>query len=120
MGPEGSSLPDEPGALGSPGQDDPGLAMREPFLRQVLAEFEAGELEAYDYARRAFAINAATSIAQMQAVVGQSFHARPAGGRPAGPPGFDAVDLARLQAAQRSENRRPTARYLTLAVVFVL
>jgi hypothetical protein len=120
MGPDGSSLPDEPGVLGSAGQDDPGLVMREPFLRQVLAAFEAGELEAYDYARRVFAINAATSTAQMQAVVDQRSDVAAIGDGPAGPPGLDAVDLARLQAAQRTENRRPTARYLTLAVVFVL
>ena len=43
--------------------------VREPYLRRVLAEFEAGRLEAYDYTRRVLAINAASSAEEMSAIV---------------------------------------------------
>jgi len=120
VGPDGSSLPDEPDGPSSPGDDDQGLALREPFLRRVLAEFEAGHLEAYEYTQRVFAINAATSTTAMQAIVDQRPDARPGDAGPARPRGLDAVDLARLKSTQLSESRSPTTRYVTLAVVFVL
>ena len=37
------------------------ISPREPYLRRVLADFEAGRLEPYDYTRRVLAINAAAS-----------------------------------------------------------
>jgi hypothetical protein len=94
--------------------------MREPFLRRVLADFEAGQLDAYDYTQRVLAINAATSTPQMQAIVDPPSDGSEAGAGPAGPRGLDAVDLARLRSVQQAEARSPTARYLTLAVVFVM
>ena len=120
MGPQGSSLPDEPEGRVVPGDADPGLVMREPFLRRVLADFEAGRLDAYDYTQRVLAINAAPSTAQMQAIVDPPSDGSEVGAGPAGPRGFDAVDLARLRSVQQAEARSPTARYLTLAVVFVM
>jgi uncharacterized membrane protein (DUF485 family) len=120
MGLDGSSFPDEHQRAPRPGEDQE-LAMREPYLTQVLAEFEAGRIEAYDYTRRVLAINAATSTGQMQAIVDQ---------RPDGTMGdvgdvvavrrFDAVDLARFRSSRSSEARSATTRYVTLAVVFVL
>lgn len=120
MGPDGSSRQDEPDGHSSPGDDDQGLALREPFLRRVLAEFEAGHLEAYEYTQRVFAINVATSTTAMQAIVDQRSDARTGDTDPGGLRSLDAVDLARLKAAQLSESRSPTTRYVTLAVVFVL
>ena len=110
-------------------EDDPGLEMREPYLQRVLADFEAGRLEAYEYTRRVLAINAAGSTDEMSAIV-----STPAVG-PDGPvgsvgpdlggdsplsSGLDAVDLARLRATRLAESRTPNVRYITLAVVFVL
>ncbi len=120
MGPEGSSIQDEPEERAHGGGSDDGLALREPFLRRVLAEFEAGHLEAYDYTRRVLAINAATSTAQMQAIVDERSDGTATHGGPTGPRGFDAVDLARLHSAQRAGSRSPTTRYVALALVFVL
>jgi hypothetical protein len=120
MGPEESSIQEEPEDSAHRGGPDEGLARREPFLRRVLADFEAGHLEAYEYTRRVLAINAATSTPQMQAIVDE-LSGDPVGeGGPTGARGFDAVDLARLHSAQRAESRSPTTRYVTLAVVFVL
>jgi len=119
MGLEGSSIQEGPEERAAGDGSDESLALREPFLRRVLAEFEAGRLEPYEYTRRVLAINAATSTVQMQAIVDQL--SGPAGqGGSAGPRGFDAVDLARLHSVQRAESRSPTTRYVTLAVVFVL
>jgi hypothetical protein len=120
VGPDGSSLQDEPGGLSSPGDDDQGMALREPFLRRVLAEFEAGHLEAYEYTQRVLAINVATSTTALQAIVDQRPDASAGDAGPGGLRGLDAVDLARLKSAQLSESRSPTTRYVTLAVVFVL
>jgi hypothetical protein len=120
MGPPGSPLPDEPEGRAVPRDADPGLVVREPFLRRVLADFEAGRLDAYDYTQRVLAINAVTSTAQMQAIVDPPSDGSSVGAAPARPRGLDAVDLARLRSAQQAESRRPTARYLTLAIVFVL
>jgi len=102
--------------------------MREPYLERVLADFEAGQLEAYEYTRRVLAINAAGSTEEMSAIV----NAPPVGtdgsdgsdGSHAADgtlsPGLDPVDLARLRATRLAESRSPNARYVTLAVVFVL
>src|SRR5580704_552132 len=111
MGSQGSSLPDESEGQPVPGDADPGLVMREPFLRRVLADFEAGQLDAYDYTQRVLAINAATSTPQMQAIVDPPSDGSEVGAGPAGPRGFDAVDLARLRSVQQAEARSPTARY---------
>ena len=118
MGPDGSSVPDEPQGVPGPGKDQ-GLALREPYLTQVLAAFEAGRIEAYEYTRRVLAINAATSTDQMQAIVDQ----RPDGaavGDVVAVRSFDAVDLARFKASRSSQARGAITRYVTLAVVFVL
>jgi len=120
MGAEGSSLPDEPAGGPVGGDPDQGLVTREPFLRRVLAEFEAGQLEAYDYTRRVLAINAATSTAEMQAIVDELANGPAGEAGSVGPRALDAVDLARLHSAQRAESGSPTTRYVTLAVVFVL
>jgi hypothetical protein len=110
-------------------EGDPGLEMREPYLQRVLADFEAGRLEAYEYTRRVLAINAAGSTDEMHAIVNTppvgpdgpvgSDDSRP-GAAGALSPGLDAVDLARLRATRLAESRSPNARYITLAVVFVL
>ncbi len=107
-------------------EGDPGFEKREPYLRRVLADFEAGQLEPYEYTRRVLAINAAGSTEEMNAVV----NTPPLGssgsdgydlGSDAGPPpGLDPVDLARLRATRLAESRDPNRRYITLAVVFVL
>src|SRR5579863_2906836 len=99
MGPEGSSIQDEPHERAAGGGSDVGLDRREPYLRRVLAAFEAGHLEAYEYTRRVLAINAATSTDQMQAIVDEP-SGPPAGeGGSAVPPGFDPVALARPRSA---------------------
>ncbi len=120
MDDDGSSFSDQSPAPTRPGDADPELERREPYLRRVLAEFEAGHLEAYEYTRRVLAINAAGSSQELDAIVsglpGGSAH--DPGAVP--PRGLDAVDLARLQATRVSESRNPNARYITLAVVFVL
>jgi hypothetical protein len=99
---------------------DQGLAAREPYLRQVLDALDDGRLDPYEYTQRVLAINTATSTDQMAAIVEQI---------PSGPAemagrgthaGFDAVDLALLRTKHASETRSPTARYVTLAVVFVM
>jgi hypothetical protein len=119
MGPDASSVPDEP--PGAPPEEDEELAMREPYLTQVLAEFEAGGIEAYDYTRRVLAINAATSTDQMQAIVDQRTDSTVGdGGDVVAVRQFDPVDLARFRASQASEARSASTRYVTLAVVFVL
>jgi len=105
------------------GEDDEGLALREPYLRRVLADFEAGRLEAYDYTRRVLAINAAASTVEMTAIVeqvpeGTAGTAGSAGSTPLR--GLDAVDLALLRSPQLSGSRPPTTRYVALAVVFVV
>jgi hypothetical protein len=116
----GLSRGDEPqdrSASEGPAHD---LSVREPFLRRVLAEFEAGQIEAYDYTTRVFAINAATSPAEMQAIVDRppDGSAGDAGSGRARTP--DAVDLARLRSTSLSEPNSPTTRYVTLAIVFVM
>ncbi len=125
---------DPPGSLrplGSPGErplpsdeSDADLALREPYLRRVMEEFEAGRLEPYEYARRVLAINAATSAEEMSAIV-----ERLPDGAPSAVPGeaepvvrrqLDAVDLALLRAPHVSKTQAQTTRYVALAVVFVL
>ncbi len=108
------------GGVPDHGEADPGLVIREPYLRRVLAEFEAGRLEAYDYTRRVLAINAAASVEAMNAIVEQPPDGTDGNAQPAPLRGPDAVDLARLRTARLSEARSPTTRYVTLAVVFVL
>ena len=98
----------------------PGLAAREPYLRQVLDALEAGRLEPYEYTQRVLAINAATSTDQMEAIVERIPSGPPAMAGPGTHSGFDAVDLARLRSSHASESRSPAARYVTLAVVFVI
>src|ERR1700724_3031107 len=94
---------------------DPGLAAREPYLRQVLEALEDGRLDPYEYTQRVLAINAATSTDQMAAIVEQiptsTFDYRAGRGTP---PGLDAVDLALLRPHDASPSRSPTARYVTL------
>jgi hypothetical protein len=99
---------------------DQGLALREPYLRRVLADFEAGRLEAYDYTRRILAINAATSAPQMTAIVEQLPDGTAASAGSPLPRGLDAVDLALLRSPRRSGSANPTTRYLSLAIVFLL
>ena len=121
MGNDGSSLGDE--AQRPPEQPlasddtDHGLEGREPYLRRVLDEFEAGRLGTYEYTQRVLAINAASSPGQMEAIVDQ-----PAEGSSGPIPhrGLDAVDLARLRSSTSSAPRGPTTRYVALAIVFVL
>ena len=85
---------------------------REPFLRRVLEELEAGRLEPYEYTRRVLAINAAGSAADMAAIARAP---APAGAAPA----LDAVDLALLGRA-RVQPRSGAVRYAALVVVFVM
>ena len=121
MGPDGSSLEDEPRACSpASGESDPGLVLREPYLRRVLAEFEAGRLEPYEYTRRVLAINAATSTREMEAIADQPPDVAADAVAPSPTRGFDAVDLARMRSQQLPGPRTPTTRYVTLAVVFVL
>jgi hypothetical protein len=115
-----SSFSDEPQGPPRPGGADPGLEMREPYLRRVLADFEAGHLESYEYTRRVLAINAAGSTEEMSAIVNGLPDGSGAGPDAASSRGLDAVDLARLRATRLSESRNPNARYITLAVVFLL
>jgi hypothetical protein len=120
MGPEGSSFdnePMEPVPSEGPDQD---LAMREPYLRGVLAQFEAGRLEAYDYTRRVLAINAASTPEEMSTIAAWAPNASPGGDGAAVHRGLDAVDLALLRASGSSAPQSPTTRYVTLAIVFVL
>jgi hypothetical protein len=95
------------------------LAAREPYLRRVLEDFEAGRLEPYDYTRRVLAINAATSTADMAAIVEEPPDG-PGASALGNPPGLDAVDLALLASSRSSDTRSPTTRYVTLALVFVI
>jgi hypothetical protein len=126
QGPFDRALPGAPRAPDpSPGrpplsEPDVGLAVREPYLRRVLDEFEAGHLEPYDYTRRVLAINAATSTEEMSAIVERRADGSPKVPGPGAPRGLDAVDLALLRSARSSETRSPTARYVALAFVFVL
>jgi hypothetical protein len=115
-----SSFSHEPLGPSRPGGADPGLERREPYLRRVLADFEAGHLEAYEYTRRVLAINAAGSTEEMNAIVNELPDGSGVGSDAASSRGLDAVDLARLRATRLSESRNPNARYITLAVVFVL
>ncbi len=93
---------------------------REPYLRLVLEAFEQGRLEPYEYTRRVMAIDAATSIEQLAAVVGH-LPDGPAGDGPPPPVrSLDAVDLALLRTPRRNAPRGATARYVTLVVVFVM
>jgi hypothetical protein len=94
--------------------------MREPYLRRVLADFEAGRIEAYDYTRRVLAINAAASTAQMETIAGQLPQNATSDAGSVRSVTFDAVDLARFKSARLSAPRSPTTRYVTLAIVFVL
>jgi hypothetical protein len=118
MGSEGSSFENEPLEPVSPDGPDPGLAMREPYLRRVLAQFEGGRLEAYDYTRRVLAINAASTPEEMSAIAGWLPNASSNG--TAVHRGLDAVDLALLRSSRLSAPRSATTRYVTLAIVFVL
>jgi hypothetical protein len=120
MGPDGSPLEDEPRAAPGPGESDPGLVLREPYLRRVLAEFEAGRLEPYEYTRRVLAINAATSTREMEAIADRPPDGAADAVAPSPTRGLDAVDLARMRSQQQPGPRTPTTRYVTLAVVFVL
>jgi hypothetical protein len=115
-----SSFSDEPQGRPRRGGADSGLEMREPYLRRVLTDFEAGHLEPYEYTRRVLAINAAGSTDEMSAIVNGLPDGSGAGSDAASSRGLDAVDLARLRATRLSESRNPNARYITLAVVFVL
>ncbi len=115
----GQSLPPFRAQPAPPGQVDQGLALREPYLRRVLADFEAGRLEAYDYTRRVLAINAATSAPEMTAIVEQLPDGTAVGGSGL-PRGLDAVDLALLRSPRRSGSSNPTTRYVALAIVFLL
>jgi hypothetical protein len=120
MGPDGSPLEEEPRRAPGPGDADPGLVGREPYLRRALADFEAGRIEPYDYTRRVLGINAASSTDAMEAIVGQPPDGAWDDAAPTPPRAFDAVDLARMRAARSSPSGRSTIRYVALAVVFVL
>jgi len=120
MGPDEPSLPGEPQGAPHLGASDEGLAMREPYLRRVLADFEAGRIEAYDYTRRVLAINAAASTAQMETIAGQLPQNATNDAESVRSVSFDAVDLARFKSARLSESRSPTTRYVALAIVFVV
>jgi uncharacterized membrane protein YecN with MAPEG domain len=120
MGPDGSPLEDEPGRDRGPGAAGPGPVRREPYLRRVLADFEAGRIEAYDYTRRVLALNAASSTDAMEAIVGQSPEGASDDAARSGPRPFDAVDLARMRATRSSTSNGANTRYVALAVVFVL
>jgi hypothetical protein len=117
---DGSPLEDEPGRDSGPGSADPGLVWREPYLRRVLADFEAGRIEAYDYTRRVLALNAASSTDAMEAIVGQSPDGASSDAALTAPRPFDAVDLARMRATRSSPSSGANTRYVALAVVFVL
>src|SRR5665811_889155 len=111
MGDDASSFSDAAEGPTRPGEADPGLEMREPYLRRVLADFEAGHLEAYQYTRRVLAINAAGSTEEMSVIVNGLPDGAGSGADAAPPPGLDAVDLARLRATRLSESRNPNTRY---------
>ena len=120
MGPSGLSRegePQDPSGSEGPDQD---LARREPFLRRVLAELEAGHIEAYDYTTRVFAINAATSAEEMQAVVNRPPDGSTGDAASTRARTLDPVDLARLRSTSLSEAQNPTTRYVALAIVFVM
>jgi hypothetical protein len=99
---------------------DAEVAVREPYLRRVLEAFESGGLEPYEYTRRVLAINAATSTDQMAAIVEQLPDGSARDAVPTLDRGLDAVDLALLGSTRVAGSRSPTARYVTLAVVFVM
>jgi hypothetical protein len=120
MGPEGSSFENEPPGPLAPDEVDQGLMVREPYLRRVRAEFEAGRLEAYDYTRRVLAINAASSAEEMSEIVAWVPNGSSSGGGAATRRGLDAVDLALLRSSRPSTLRGPTTRYVTLAIIFLL
>lgn len=120
VGPEGSSIENEPPGPLAPDEVDGGLMLREPYLRRVLAEFEAGRLEAYDYTRRVLAINAASTAEEMSAIIGWVPNGSSGGAAAAGPRGLDAVDLALLRSSPSSTPGGPTTRYVTLAIVFLV
>jgi len=98
---------------------DANVATREPYLRQALAEFEAGHIEAYDYTRCVHALNAATSVEDMRRIVDALSHRTDSDG-PVTLRGLDAVDLALLRSARSSAPRSTATRYVTLAIVFLL
>jgi hypothetical protein len=120
VGPEGSSIENEPPGPLAPDEVDQGLTMREPYLRRVLAEFEAGRLEAYDYTRRVLAINTASTAEEMSAIIGWLPDGSSGAGGAAARRGLDAVDLALLRSSRSSTPRGPTTRYVALAIVFLL
>ena len=97
--------------------NDQSLERREPYLRRALDAFEAGQLDAYAYTQLVLAINAASSTDEMEAIVEQGSGGQTSLGVARG---LDAVDLARLQSRTSSGSRTPTARYVALAIVFVL
>ena len=119
-----------PGAAAGPGPSgarpprsvdpDDGLVVREPYLRRVLEEFEAGRLEPYDYTQRVLAINAAASATEMSAIVERVPAGSPSGSDPVNGRGLDAVDLALLRSQRTAGTRPQTTRYVALAIVFVL
>jgi hypothetical protein len=121
MGNDGSPFGDD--AEGSQEQlspadgNDQSLERREPYLRRALDAFEAGRLDAYAYTQLVVAINAASSTDEMEAIVEQGSEGATSLG---GARGLDAVDLARLRSPASSGSRSPTARYVALAIVFVL
>ncbi len=124
MGISGPSFEDEPRHVAEGTQPDGSLAWREPFLRRVMDEFEAGRLEPYEYTRCVLAINAATSTEEMAAVV-ERLSGDPSGagagrGEPVVRRQLDAVDLALLRAPRPSGAQAQTPRFVALAVVFVL
>ncbi len=79
-------------------------AGREQFLTALLARFEAGAFDAYEYTRRVREIELASSLAAMADIVG-----RPAPGEPA----LDAVDLLLMaKAADRIGPDKKQVRFL--------
>jgi hypothetical protein len=120
MGYDGSPLGDEaegPHEQHSPADgNDQSLERREPYLRRVLDALEAGRLDAYSYTQLVLAINAASSNDEMEAIVEQGSEGATLGRAR----GLDAVDLARLRSPASSGPRSPAARYVALAIVFVL
>jgi len=106
------------GATGDPlaGQVE---AARERCLRLVLAAFEDGRLEAFEYSQRVGALERATSVDQMTSVVASL---PPAGASATTTPGprLDAVDLARLQATSARRTPSLATRYVALTIVVII
>ena len=98
---------------------DPIVAAREEFLRQVLDAAARGVLRPDEYAARVHALETATSVADMAAIVARPVTDAPCGDTPA--PTLDPVDLARLMAPPpRSRRRKERSRYGALIAVVAL